>query len=117
MAFWEAASWLWRECTGLTGSVLTAEDPKLAEFLQVMQPRHKTAIWANSDLPTVQQGPAAQSAASSKRQSRTVVAADLDATANDVSVSDGLQQSQHWAPAEHAAVEQGESAGLGCLIA
>lgn len=27
----------------------SAEDPKLAEFLQVMQPRHKSAIWANQD--------------------------------------------------------------------
>ena len=30
----------------------SAEDPELAEFLQVMQPRHKSAIWGNSD-PTL----------------------------------------------------------------
>lgn len=36
--------------------VLRAEDPELQEFLRVMQPRQKGAIWANDD--TAQDTPA-----------------------------------------------------------
>ena len=32
-----------------------AEDPRLAEFLRLMQPRHKTAVWADEPLPPQQQ--------------------------------------------------------------
>ncbi len=35
---------------------LFAEDPKLREFLQVMQPRSKAAIWANEDATLASAG-------------------------------------------------------------
>ena len=46
-------------------------DPKLAEFLQVMQPRHKSAIWANSDAlppPTAQTLPGPPALPSKKQK-------------------------------------------------
>ncbi len=33
----------------MTRLFLSAEDPKLAEFLQLMQPRRAGAIWSNED--------------------------------------------------------------------
>ena len=32
-----------------------AEDPQLAEFLRLMQPRHKNALWADEPIPQQQQ--------------------------------------------------------------
>ena len=44
------------------GVCLDADDPQLAEFLQLMQPRRAGTIWSNDDMapgPTPKQPPAA----------------------------------------------------------
>ena len=49
-------------------ALFSAEDPKLREFLQLMQPRNKQAIWSNEDLlPAGHAVPAAPAAAAAER--------------------------------------------------
>ena len=62
------------------------EDPKLREFLEVMQPRVKGALWSN-DAGAVKQAagaaPGQHGAASSKRKRQQAVAEDAAAADED----------------------------------
>ena len=48
---------------GAQGALCFADDPQLAEFLQLMQPRRAGNIWSNEDVQLAQKGSKAAAAA------------------------------------------------------
>ncbi len=84
---------------------VSAEDPKLAEFLQLMRPRHAGAIWSNED--------AMLAAAASQKPS---TAANVDSAAaatgasvhrRDAAVKESVSHARK-SPSKDAAAETGE---------
>lgn len=68
----------------------SADDPKLAEFLDLMKPRSKGALWANDDpaaAPSATKQPQQQPGSEARQPKRKRAAIEADATAAAAEVS------------------------------
>ena len=74
-----------------------ADDPKLAEFLDLMKPRSKGALWANDDpaaASTAAKQPQQQPGAKARQPKRKRAAVEADATVAAAEVSSASASSR-----------------------
>ncbi|GLC70759.1 hypothetical protein PLESTF_001030300 [Pleodorina starrii] len=94
------------------------EDPKLREFLALMQPRSKARIWGNDELPTAEDGAAAAAAAAAaaqaaakKQAARSAAAGGMNEDDDGDDDDDDDDQYQDWTEAAARARRAGSGDG------